>query len=338
MSRSPSQPVATVVIAFFIAALLAGPSAPHAAAQSISFSSTGLQNASLGNPTSLEFGPDGRLYVSQQNGTIKAFTVQRNGAQSYEATDTETIGLVQAIPNHDDDGSSAGQNTRQVTGLLVAGTSANPILYVTSSDPRIGGGGGGSDTGLDTNSGILSRLTCTGGMTNGSCAQWEDVVDADLTTDPTVSIPDPVGAVEVRVSEAPPPVVTAQLTLGDGFNLISIPIQREDMTWGAVKTIAFGADNTSGAAIEDHCDAPFTYDPGSGYSSISDGDALVAGRGYVMPCSGLGTPTAVGLSGQEAAAKTVRVEAGWNVVGLFAQAIQPENVAPVPAGLELLCG
>ena len=48
---------------------------------------------------------------------------------------------------------------RQVTGILVTGTAANPVLYVTSSDPRIAVGG---DSGLDTNSGILSQLTWTG--------------------------------------------------------------------------------------------------------------------------------------------------------------------------------
>jgi len=31
--------------------------------------------ADLANPTSLQFGPDGRLYVSEQNGRINAFTI-----------------------------------------------------------------------------------------------------------------------------------------------------------------------------------------------------------------------------------------------------------------------
>lgn len=44
---------------------------------------------------------------------------------------------------------------RLVTGILVAGTRERPVLYVTSSDPRIGGGSG------DTNSGVVSRLTRT---------------------------------------------------------------------------------------------------------------------------------------------------------------------------------
>jgi len=125
----------------------------------VGFSQSGL-NVSLGNPTSLDFGPDGRLYVSQQNGEIKAFTVTRNGANSYSVTDTEVISTIQDIPNHNDDGTyNSGVDNRQVTGITAEGTSTTPVLYVTSSDPRIGAGGGHQDIGLDTNSGVISRLT-----------------------------------------------------------------------------------------------------------------------------------------------------------------------------------
>ena len=132
------------------------------------FSSSGLSGESLNNPTSLQFGPDGRLYVSQQDGYLFAYTVTRNGPNNYSVTDSETIDLVRNIPNHNDDGSTSGTTGRQVTALLVTGTPTNPVLYVTSSDPRIGAGGGGSDSNLDTNSGILSRLTWTG-------SNWEKV-------------------------------------------------------------------------------------------------------------------------------------------------------------------
>ncbi len=130
----------------------------------ISFGKSVLSGTSLTNPTTLQFGPDGRLYVGQQDGLLSIFSIARNGVNNYSVILTETITDVQSIVNHDDDGTVNGSvNTRQVTGLLVAGTSTNPILYVSSSDPRIGAGDGGTgDLGLDTNSGIVTRLTWNG--------------------------------------------------------------------------------------------------------------------------------------------------------------------------------
>ena len=67
---------------------------------------------------------------------------------------------MQRIPNHNDDGSlNPSVNTRLVTGMLVRDPASNPAIYVTSSDPRVGGNG--VHTGLDTNSGVVSRLTRT---------------------------------------------------------------------------------------------------------------------------------------------------------------------------------
>jgi len=137
-------------------------------AQSIAFSKTTLFGTSLSEPTSLDFGPDGRLYVSERTGNIYAYTVDKVG-NNYQVLATELINLVKNIPNHDDDDGSFNSfvNERQVTGILVIGTPANPIIYASSSDVRIGGGGG-SDTNLDTNSGMISRLTNDG-------ASWQKV-------------------------------------------------------------------------------------------------------------------------------------------------------------------
>jgi len=98
-------------------------------------------------------------------------TVQRNGLGDYVVTGVETLTGVTDIVNHDDDGTvNNGQTQRETIGLTVAGTAANPIIYVTSSDFRIGGGGNSDlDLDLDTNSGIITRFTWTG-------TSW-DVVD-----------------------------------------------------------------------------------------------------------------------------------------------------------------
>ncbi|MEA2418000.1 MAG: large repetitive protein, partial [Thermoleophilaceae bacterium] len=123
------------------------------------FGKSTLAGAGVSRPTSLQFGPDGRLYVAQMDGTIKALTVERQAPNKYAVTATETISLVSTIPNHDDNGTlNPTLNTRQVTGILVIGTAQSPEIYVVSADPRSGGGAAGTDTDLDTNSGVLSHL------------------------------------------------------------------------------------------------------------------------------------------------------------------------------------
>ena len=134
----------------------------------VSFNQTTL-NGYGGAVAALQWGPDGRLYVAERFGDVKVLTVEKtNGA--YTVTDTDTIGLVKDIANHDDDGSlNASLSNRQVTGIVVGGTAENPVVYVSSSDPRIGAGNGGADKNLDTNSGVISRLTMDA---NGG---WEKV-------------------------------------------------------------------------------------------------------------------------------------------------------------------
>ena len=119
------------------------------------------------NPTSLQFGPDQRLYVAEQNGSINAFNVTFVNGE-YIATAHEELQLasgleaVRSLQNHrDDNGAPDTNNNRQVTGIVVTGTPAQPVLYVSSSDPRIAANGESND--LDTNSGVITRLTLEGG-------------------------------------------------------------------------------------------------------------------------------------------------------------------------------
>ena len=143
-------------------------------AQSINFGASGLVGANINNPTSLDFGPNNKLYVAQQDGVIWEYEVSRDTASpgngTYTILNSNQISLIKNnTPNHNDDGTNNSTQKRQITGLLTAGTISNPVLYVTSSDSRIGGGGGvGNDVNLDTNSGILSRLRWNGSV-------WEKV-------------------------------------------------------------------------------------------------------------------------------------------------------------------
>jgi len=131
----------------------------------------GLGSVSSG--TSLAFGPDGRLYVLQLDGTIDVFAIQRNGADNYVVTAATELLDVKNIPNHNDDGTADGSTNREATGIAVVGTATNPIIYATSSDSRIGGPSG--DKNLDTNSGVITRMAWQGTDIDDPSGFWAAV-------------------------------------------------------------------------------------------------------------------------------------------------------------------
>ncbi|EAR01118.1 putative secreted protein [Maribacter sp. HTCC2170] len=142
----------------------------------ISFNQSQLDFNGLGSVdsgvTSLMYGPDGRLYVAEYPGTIKILTVEKTSLGDYTVIAVEALTGVTDIVNHDDDGTiNNSQVYRETIGLTVSGTSVNPVIYVSSSDFRIGAGssGGNGDIELDTNSGIITRFSWNG-------TSW-DVVD-----------------------------------------------------------------------------------------------------------------------------------------------------------------
>ena len=105
-------------------AFVSGAGAAHAVATgpaaAIGFGKSLLAGEVSTRPTTLQWGPDGRLYVLQQDGTLCIYRVARNGANNYRVTATETVLLIKNIPNHDDDGTV--NNTlgmRQATGMIV---------------------------------------------------------------------------------------------------------------------------------------------------------------------------------------------------------------------------
>ncbi len=131
--------------------------------QAIRFSRSDLLGSEADNPTVLQFGPDGRLYVGHLDGLIRVYTIVRRGPARYEAVAVENLTEVREIPNHNDSGEPEPRiTTRQLTGLVVTGTPRQPVVYVSSSDPRIGGGSDNKGKfAVDTNSGVLSRLLRT---------------------------------------------------------------------------------------------------------------------------------------------------------------------------------
>ena len=108
------------------------------------------------NPTTLQFGRDGALYVGMRSGLIGRLTIVEEGG-ALQVRAAEQIRAVQEIPNHDDSGNPLPElRERLVTGIAAAGTAADPVLFVSSSDPRI------DHDGIDTNSGVISRLVRKG--------------------------------------------------------------------------------------------------------------------------------------------------------------------------------
>ncbi|WP_201864484.1 malectin domain-containing carbohydrate-binding protein [Microvirga soli] len=118
-----------------------------------------VSGTGTGNWTSLQFGPDQRLYASKVDGTIAAFTITATSSgYQVAAGGVETINLIKDITNYNDDGTLAPttvQGSRQVTGILVTAgpgatvaapnastaplaetSSANDSALVASSDPK----------------------------------------------------------------------------------------------------------------------------------------------------------------------------------------------------------
>ncbi|MEB3213859.1 MAG: malectin domain-containing carbohydrate-binding protein, partial [Leptolyngbyaceae bacterium] len=112
--------------------------------------------------------------ITELTGAVHAYTVAKNGVTGeYEVLGREELvlanggGVVQSILNHNDDGSvNTAETNRLVTGMVVAGTASNPVLYLSSADPRRAFE---EDTNLDTNSGVVTRVT------RNAQGEWEAV-------------------------------------------------------------------------------------------------------------------------------------------------------------------
>src|ERR1044072_9785617 len=79
--------------------------------------------------TSVRCGPDGRLYVGQQTGIIRALSLERRGPGSYRVMATEVIGGLVDLPNHNDDGAENRRvNGRQLTGIEGAGPAEQRVM------------------------------------------------------------------------------------------------------------------------------------------------------------------------------------------------------------------
>ena len=142
--------------------------------KSISFSDAGLAGEKSSFPTALEFARSGEpvLFVAQQDGAIFRYVVERVG-DGFEVSKAKTPSqtgdaklkindVKKGIANYDDDGSPGPVGARQITGLAVREEVVDgverDVLYVTSSDNRIGGGGEANDQNVGSNSSQIHRV------------------------------------------------------------------------------------------------------------------------------------------------------------------------------------
>ena len=142
----------------------------------VSFGFSELMGHLVSQPTSLQFGPDDRLYALRKKGMFNVIELTRNGPNDYGIVNEEVVTLARFIPNHDDDGEpNEDEKVRQATGLYVTGTASNPVVYINTSDPRVGGHANEPDTHLDTNSGVLSRVSWNGTSRDDPSGFWEKI-------------------------------------------------------------------------------------------------------------------------------------------------------------------
>ncbi len=163
LERHRTHRFASVGLSVLAVLLLGAPTTAPAEPTQFDFHKGVVAGTGTDRVTTLQFGPDGRLYVGQQNGLIKVLTVVRHGPGSYETVARQTIGELVDLPNHDDNGVENPRYVgRLLTGLVVTGSATRPVIYAVTTDPRIGGGVKKLNRNLDTNSGVLSRLTWDG--------------------------------------------------------------------------------------------------------------------------------------------------------------------------------
>ncbi len=111
----------------------------------------------MDQPTSIAFGPDGRLYVAQQDGYIHALTLDANR----NVAAVQRIDTIRNTPNTNADGSPAsGVVGRHLMGIDFdpASTVERPILWAAHSDPRFCFGETPATCPTNTSSGTITRL------------------------------------------------------------------------------------------------------------------------------------------------------------------------------------
>lgn len=106
--------------------------------------------------------------------------------------------------------------------------------------------------------------------------------------------------------------VTRTLTLAEGWNFVSIPVQTD----------------LSFETLFPECSSGFFYIAGEGYTSIGNDETVPVGAGAVVQCQ---TDT-TSVTGQ-VAPPTIEVEAGWNLIGSVEDTVSVDAITTTPTGI-----
>jgi hypothetical protein len=106
--------------------------------------------------------------------------------------------------------------------------------------------------------------------------------------------------------------VTRTIALAEGWNFVSVPVESE---------ATFGT-------LFPECSQGFSYTPGEGYATLSDGEALPVGMGIAVQCQA-DTTSVTGT----VAPSTMGVEAGWNLIGGVEDTVSVSAVTASPSGI-----
>lgn len=117
---------------------------------------------------------------------------------------------------------------------------------------------------------------------------------------------------EVTGFQADPSSITRSLTLTDGWNFISVPVQTDQ---------SFGT-------LFPECSSGFFYTPGEGYTAIDADESLPVGKGAAVQCDADTTS----VTGQ-AVSPTIVVEAGWTLIGGVEDTVAVDAITTSPSGI-----
>lgn len=160
----------------------------------------------------------------------------------------------------------------------------------------------------------VSVSDSAGGTPSPSLSVDESVTVTDavqVSLSPIISVTETIHVsdqVELDVA------VLRVIALLDGWNLLSIPLETSDQSFGALLS---------------PCTSGFFFQTGSSYQPIASGDVLPPGEGFWANCAS-GT---VEISGQPVGSQTTSVDGGWNLIGPFADPVQATSVTSDPPGL-----